>query len=50
MEKLWRQAREEMKDDPVALARFDYWTWTFEAFLKEAGDIQAGAESPLREK
>ena len=50
MEKLWRQAREEMKDDPVALARFDYWTWTFEAFLKEAGDMQAGAESPPPEK
>ena len=36
MEKLWRKAREEMKDDPLALRRFDYWTWAFEAFLKEA--------------
>lgn len=36
MEQLWRQAREEMKDDPVALQRFGYWNWTFEAFLREA--------------
>lgn len=36
MEKLYRQAREEMRDDPVALNRFDYWNCTFEAFLKEA--------------
>ena len=36
MEKLYRQARDEMKADPVALARFDYWNCTFEAFLKEA--------------
>ena len=36
MEKLWRTAREEMKDEPLALQRFDYWTWTFEPFLQEA--------------
>ena len=36
MKKLWQQAREQMKGDPDALTRFDYWHWTFEAFLKEA--------------
>jgi len=36
MDELRRKAREEMKDDPVALQRFEYWTWTFDAFLKEA--------------
>jgi hypothetical protein len=36
MERLWRQAQEEMKDDPVGLQRFAYLTWTFEAFLQEA--------------
>lgn len=36
MKKLWQQAHERMKGDPNALARFDYWHWTFEAFLKEA--------------
>jgi hypothetical protein len=38
MEALYRQAREEMKDAPVELARFDFWNWTFEAFLREAGE------------
>ena len=36
LEKLWRQAREQLKDDPVALQRFEYWNWTFELFIKEA--------------
>ena len=36
MQGLYRQAREEMKDDPVAMQRFSYWNWTFEAFLREA--------------
>lgn len=40
MERLWRQAREELKDDPVALQRFNYWNWTFENFLKEAKDVE----------
>ena len=43
MARLWRQAREEMQDDPTALVRFDYWTWTFAAFQKEAGEMQAKA-------
>ncbi len=48
MEKLWRQAREEMKDDALALQRFDYWNWTFEAFLNEAKEewAKAGQKSP----
>lgn len=33
---LWEQARAELKDDPVALQRFEYLTWTFEYFLKDA--------------
>ena len=40
MEHLWRQAREKMKDDPVALQRFGYWNWTFEAFLREARAVE----------
>lgn len=36
MAELWRQARDELKDDPVSLQRFEYVTWTFEYFLKEA--------------
>jgi hypothetical protein len=39
MQRLWRAAREEMRDDPVALQRFDYWNWTFEAFLREARTV-----------
>jgi hypothetical protein len=45
MDKLRQQAREEMKDDPVGLARLDYWTWTFDAFLKEAQEIRAKADA-----
>jgi hypothetical protein len=36
MSKLWKQARLELKDDPVSLQRFEYTTWSFEYFLKEA--------------
>jgi hypothetical protein len=36
MSNLWKQARDELKDDPVSLQRFEYTTWTFEHFLKEA--------------
>jgi len=43
MAKLWRQARRELKDDPSGLQRFEYWTWTFEAFLKEAEEQWAKA-------
>jgi hypothetical protein len=48
MEHLWRQAREEMQDDEIALQRFDYWNWTFEAFLKEAQEewAKAGQTTP----
>jgi len=37
MEQLWQAAREALKDDPVALQRFEYFTWTFEHFLKKFG-------------
>jgi len=30
------QALVELADDPVARQRFLYWTWTFDAFIKEA--------------
>jgi hypothetical protein len=40
MEKLYRQARKEMKGDPESLARFDFWNYTFEAFLKEARTVR----------
>jgi hypothetical protein len=49
MEALYRQAREEMKGDPVALNRFDYWNWTFEAFLREANERRHAFEVPRRE-
>jgi hypothetical protein len=44
MAKLWKQAREELKDDPVSLQRFEYTTWTFEHFLKEAEEQWAEAK------
>jgi hypothetical protein len=44
MQRLYRQARQEMQDDPTALQRFDYWNWTFEAFLREAR-VQAESRS-----
>jgi hypothetical protein len=34
MTQLWQAARQELKDDPVALQRFEHFTWTFEHFLK----------------
>jgi hypothetical protein len=36
MARLWERARKELQDDPVGLQRFEYFTWTFEHFLKEA--------------
>jgi hypothetical protein len=36
MANLWKQARQKLKDDPVSLQRFEYTTWSFEYFLKEA--------------
>ena len=41
---LWRQARDELKDDPVSIQRFEYVTWTFEHFLKEAEEQWAKAK------
>ena len=43
MTELGKQARTELKDDPAALQRFEYWTWTFEPFLKEAREEWAKA-------
>ncbi len=36
MKTLREKALAELADDPVARQRFLYWTWTFDAFLKEA--------------
>ena len=44
MARLWEQARRELEDDPAALRRFDYSTWTFAYFLKEARQQQPGAK------
>ncbi|MCY3017975.1 MAG: DUF4838 domain-containing protein [Planctomycetota bacterium] len=41
---LWGQARKELQDDPVALQRFEYFTWTFEHFLKEAQEASANTQ------
>jgi hypothetical protein len=43
MTRLWEQARLEVKDDPIFLQRFEYFTWTFEHFQKEAREHQANA-------
>jgi len=46
MVQLRDKARRELKDDPEARARLDYWLWTFDAFVKEAegrAKKQAGA-------
>jgi len=39
MESLHDKALAELADDPVGRQRFLYWTWTFDAFLKEAEEI-----------
>lgn len=44
MTELWKKTRDELKDDPVSLQRFEYITWTFEAFLKEAEGHWAKAD------
>jgi hypothetical protein len=36
MKKLRDKALTELAGDPAARQRFLYWTWTFDAFLKEA--------------
>jgi hypothetical protein len=41
---LWGQARKELQDDPVALQRFEYFTWTFEHFLKEAQEASGNKQ------
>lgn len=41
MNSLRKKARNEIENDPVALQRFEYWTWTFDAFLKEAENVWA---------
>jgi len=46
MGKLRRQAIEEMKDDPLALNRFSYWTWTFDEFLNEWKEFAAVFDVP----
>ena len=33
------EALAELADDPVARQRFLYWTWTFDAFLKDGEAI-----------
>jgi hypothetical protein len=30
------RALDELADDPVSRQRFLYWTWTFDAFLRQA--------------
>lgn len=39
MKSLRDQARAELADDPVGRQRFLYWTWTFDAFLADAGTM-----------
>jgi len=33
------KALAELANDPIARQRFLYWTWTFDAFLKDAEAI-----------
>ena len=42
---LREKALAELADDPVAMQRFLYWTWTFDAFLKDAGAADGGRET-----
>jgi hypothetical protein len=39
MKALHGRALAELADDPIARQRFLYWTWTFDAFLKEAAQM-----------
>ncbi|MBM4035341.1 MAG: DUF4838 domain-containing protein [Planctomycetes bacterium] len=45
MKALRDKALAELADDPVARQRFLYWTWTFDAFLKDAGETQGKEEA-----
>jgi len=38
------QARAEIGDDALSRRRFDYLTWTFDGFLKEAAGVAAAAQ------
>jgi hypothetical protein len=40
MKSLRDKALAELADDPVGKQRFLYWTWTFDAFLKDAVTVQ----------
>jgi hypothetical protein len=42
MKALRDKALGELADDPPARQRFLYWTWTFDAFLKDAEAIKQG--------
>jgi hypothetical protein len=44
MVELCDRAKQEMAGDELAQRRFDYWMWTFDAFLDEAKDAWAKAE------
>lgn len=44
MKALRDQALAEMSGDPAARQAFLYWTWTFDAFLKEAEALQRHAD------
>jgi hypothetical protein len=34
----------ELAGDPLARQRFLYWTWSFDAFVKEAGTLHGKKE------
>jgi hypothetical protein len=46
MKALRDQVLAELADDPVARQRFLYWTWTFDAFLKDAAAIATAPGDP----
>jgi hypothetical protein len=48
MKALRDKALTEMADDPVARQRFLYWTWTFDAFLKDAGTVGQAAGTLIK--
>ena len=36
----YKKAMDEMSDDAAAKQRFAYWTWTFDAFVKDAKEVE----------
>ena len=46
MKALHDKALAELADDPVGRQRFLYWTWTFDAFLKDAAQEPAASVKP----